>query len=74
MVNMFPSREIVERIRKKYKVGARVELLFMNDSQAPPQGTKGTVVYVDDTATVHVSWDNGSSLGAVYREDSIRLC
>ena len=28
-----------------------------------PEGTKGTVLVVDDTGTIHVKWDNGSSLG-----------
>lgn len=45
----FPSRETVERIRKQYPVGCRVELLRMDDAQAPLIGTKGTVQYVDDT-------------------------
>jgi hypothetical protein len=44
----------------------------MDDGQAPPEGTKGTVMYVDDVGTVHVSWENGSSLGAVLGEDVIR--
>lgn len=47
----FPSKEIVERVRKKYSAGTRVELLKMDDCQAPPTGTKGTVTGVDDTAS-----------------------
>ena len=39
----FPSREIVERIRREYPAGTRVELVRMDDVQAPPAGTKGTV-------------------------------
>ena len=39
----FPSREIVERIRREYPAGTRVELVRMDDAQAPPAGTKGTV-------------------------------
>lgn len=54
----FPSKEIVERVRRQYPVGCRVELTQMDDMQAPPIGTKGTVVGVDDTATMilAVSW------------------
>jgi len=37
----------------------------MDDPQAPPVGTKGTVTRVDDTGTIHVKWDNGSGLGIV---------
>ena len=65
----FPSRDIVERVRKEYPKGTRVELVKMDDSQAPPIGTKGTVKGVDDTASIMVSWDNGSSLNVIYGED-----
>lgn len=68
----FPSKEIVERVRKQYPVGCRVELTHMDDVQAPPIGTKGTVIGVDDTASVMVRWDNGSGLNVVYGEDSCR--
>lgn len=72
MNNNFPSRETVERIRKQYPVGCRVELLRMDDAQAPPIGTKGTVRYVDDLGSLGVAWDNGSSLQVVYGEDLCR--
>ena len=68
----FPSREIVERVRAEYPVGTRVELVQMEDKQAPPIGTKGTVRGVDDTASIMVSWDNGSGLNVVYGEDECR--
>ncbi|NCC69926.1 MAG: DUF4314 domain-containing protein, partial [Clostridia bacterium] len=51
----FPSKEIVERIRRQFPAGCRVELLRMDDVQAPPIGTKGTVTGVDDTASVMVN-------------------
>lgn len=68
----FPSKEIVERVRRQYPVGTRVELLHMDDVQAPPIGTKGTVEGVDDTASLLVDWDNGSHLNVIYGEDSVR--
>lgn len=68
----FPSRDIVERVRKEYPTGARVELVRMDDVQAPSIGTKGTVRGVDDTASIMVSWDNGSSLNVIYGEDKCR--
>lgn len=68
----FPNRETVERVRREYPVGCRVELVRMDDVQAPPEGTKGTVVGVDDTASVMVQRDNGSGLNVVYGEDVIR--
>jgi len=72
MNSNFPSTETVERIRKHYPVGCRVELLRMDDPQAPPIGTKGTVRYVDDIGSLGVAWDNGSSLQVVYGEDLCR--
>lgn len=68
----FPSREIGERIRREYPAGTRVELVQMDDAQAPPVGTKGTVKGVDDTGSLLMRWDNGSGLNVVYREDIVR--
>lgn len=68
----FPSKEIVEMVRRQYPKGCRVELVRMDDVQAPPAGTKGTVIGVDDTASIMVKWDNGSGLNVVYGEDSCR--
>ena len=68
----FPSREIVETIRNEFPKGTRVELIKMDDVQAPPVYTKGTVRGVDDTGSIMVSWDNGSSLNVVYGEDICR--
>lgn len=68
----FPRREVVEQVRKEYPVGCRVELTHMEDLQAPPIGTKGTVRGVDDTGSIMVVWDNGSRLNVVYGEDSCR--
>ena len=69
----FPSRAIVEALRKQYPAGTRVELLEMNDPQAPPLGTLGTVIGVDDIGSVMVHWDTGGSLSVVYGEDRIRI-
>ena len=69
---MFVRKEIIERLRKEYPVGTRVELIRMDDIQAPPIGTCGTVSGVDDAASIMISWDNGSSLSVVYGEDLCR--
>lgn len=65
--------EILKMIKENYPIGARVELLHMEDPHAPPYGTKGTVRWVDDIGTIHVSWDCGGRLGVVYGEDSCRI-
>ena len=70
MTNNFPNSKIVERLRKRYPEGCRVKLIQMDDIMAPPAGTCGTVSYVDDTGSIHVNWDTGSTLAIVYGVDS----
>lgn len=55
------SKERLHHLREKYPVGCRVELLRMDDIQAPVIGTKGTVIGVDDIGSIMVSWDTGSN-------------
>ena len=69
---MFIKREIVERLRNQYPAGTRVELIRMEDEQAPPIGTRGTVVGVDDMGSIMVAWDSGGSLSVLYGEDLCR--
>lgn len=67
------SEQTVERLRKEYPKGCRVELLHMDDPYSKlKHGDKGTVIGVDDIGTIHVSWDCGSSIGVAYGEDSCR--
>lgn len=68
----FPNKETVERIRREYPAGARVELVRMEDVQAPPVGTKGTVLGVDDIGSLLMLWDTGSGLNVVYGEDIVK--
>ena len=68
----FPNKETVERIRRMYPAGTRVELLAMDDPQAPSVGTKGTVLGVDDTGSLLMKWDNGSGLNVVWQQDRVR--
>lgn len=67
-----PNKELLNSLRKQYPVGSRVELVKMDDVQAPPIGTKGTVTGVDDIGSVMVRWDNGCGLHVVYGEDICR--
>ena len=68
----YPSKAVVEVLRRQYPVGTRVELVRMADPQAPPIGTKGTVLGVDDIGSIMVAWDSGGSLNVVYGEDICR--
>lgn len=66
------SREALQALRESFPKGTRVELVQMDDPQAPPIGTKGTVIGVDDIGSIMVSWDNGSGLNVAYGEDICR--
>ena len=68
----FPNKTTVDLIRSQYPAGTRVELVQMDDAQAPPVGTLGTVWGVDDTGSIMVHWDNGSGLNVVYGVDVCR--
>ena len=68
----FPDRETVERVRREYPAGTLVELVKMDDAFAPPVGTVGEVLAVDDTASLIMRWSNGSGLNVVYGEDKVR--
>ena len=67
-----PRRETIEMLRCQYPAGCRVELTQMEDPQAPPVGTLGTVIGVDDIGSIMVAWDNGSSLSVAFGEDHCR--
>ena len=68
----FPSKAVVEGLRRQYPAGTRVELVRMDDPQAPPIGTKGTVRGVDDIGSIMVAWDNGCGLSVAYGADVCR--
>lgn len=65
------SREIIEKLKEIYPSGTRVKLIQMEDIQAPPTGTLGTVYGVDAIGSILVKWDNGSTLNVIFREDII---
>ena len=68
----FPGKNQVEATRVRYPKGCRVVLLDMDDTQAPPPGTEGTVRGVDDAGQIMVAWDTGSSLSLIPGVDSFR--
>ncbi len=63
------SNEQLRRLREQYPAGCRVELLRMDDPQAPPVGTRGTVIGVDDIGSIMVRWDNGCGLSVAWGGD-----
>ena len=64
---------VAKDLKERYPRGTRIMLLSMGDDPRPiERGTRGTVRFVDDLATVHCDFDNGRSLGLAYGEDRYR--
>jgi len=63
------ANRLLSAIKAMYPAGTRVRLVRMDDLQAPPSGTEGTVASIDDMGQIHVSWDNGSGLALIYGKD-----
>lgn len=70
---MLRSKKSADEVRRMYPKGTIVELVKMEDVQAPPVGTRGTVRGVDDLGSIMVSWDNGSGLNVIPGEDIVRI-
>ena len=68
----WPTKEEVEQVRREYPPGTIVRLVRMDDPQAPPSGTTGKVIGVDDTASLLVEWQTGSSLNVLYGIDQVK--
>ena len=60
-------------IKEQYPKGTRVQLTHMDDIQAPPIGTLGTVMGVDDIGSIMVLWDTGSTLSVTDADECVRI-
>ena len=67
------TKEEVEQIKQQYVAGTKIELIKMYDFQAPPTGTKGFIDFVDNLGTIHMKWENGSTLGLVVGTDEFKI-
>lgn len=65
-------KERVAQLRKQYPKGTKIELLEMDDVQAPPVGTVGIIQGVDDLGSLLVRWGNGSSLSVIDGVDRVK--
>lgn len=66
---MIYSPERIEGLRKSF-LGKRVRLIRTTDPYTHLKyGDEGVIDFIDDEATFHVKWDNGSSLGLIDKED-----
>ena len=59
--------------KKRYPKGTHIELIYMDDPQAPPTGTRGIVDFVDDIGQIHVKWENGSGLALNTDYDTFKV-
>ncbi len=69
----FSNKKQLAMLREKYPAGTTMQLISMDDEQAPPVGTIGEVQFVDDAGGVHVKWQNGSSLALIPGVDSVAI-
>ena len=69
--NEMTPRQVAE-CRLNYPPGTRILLEHMEDKFAVPDGTRGTVDYVDDAGQIHMRWDNGRTLAIIPQVDSFR--
>ncbi len=67
------NKEELQQLRALYTPGTWIKLIYMDDKQAPKPGTFGIVKYVDDAGTIHMKWNNGSSLGLIVDKDKFEI-
>ena len=60
-----PNKQELAALREKYPVGTKIILHHMDDPYPVPDGTVGTVEYVDDGGNIHTVWENGSTLAVI---------
>ena len=70
----FPSESYLEQLRKKYPVGTKLQLISMRNEKYPIlSGTVGVVTHIDDAGSIHMRWENGSSLALIPEIDSFQI-
>ena len=70
----FPNKAYLEQLRKAYPAGTKIQLISMRDETYPIlPGTVGEVTHIDDAGSVHMKWENGSSLALIPEVDSFRV-
>ena len=72
MFNEFPDQRTVDRLRTLYPTGTRVVLEKMDDPYTRLRpGDSGKVVHIAAAGGIHIQWDNGSCLAAIYGVDYV---
>lgn len=69
----FPNKAYLENLRKQYPVGTKIQLISMRNEKYPVlPGTVGEVTHIDDAGSIHMRWENGSSLALIPEIDSFQ--
>lgn len=64
----------VDDVKKTYPKGTRIKLIAYGYSFTnKKEGLLGTVILVDDFGTIHMEWDDGSSVGLIVGEDQFTI-
>ena len=70
----FPNKAYLEQLRKQYPKGTKLQMITMRNEKYPgPPGTVGEVTHIDDMGSIHMKWENGSSLAIIPEVDSFRV-
>ena len=70
----FSNEKEIARLREKYPVGTKIQLISMHDEKYPVlPGTVGEVTHIDDMGSIHMKWENGSSLAIIPEVDSFKV-
>lgn len=67
------TNEQVRAMKEIFTPGTRIKLEWMKDPYGLPDGSLGTVDFVDDAGQIQMKWDNGSSLALIYGTDVFRI-
>lgn len=71
--NLINSKEL-EELREKYPSETRIKLLkSLDDIQPIEAGSTGEVDYIDDAGSIHMKWDNGSTLALIENVDCFEI-
>ena len=70
----FPNKNYLAQLRKQYPIGTKIQLISMRDEKYPIlPGTIGEVTHIDDMGSIHMKWQNGSSLALIPEVDSFKV-
>lgn len=72
-MNVTNNHAFVDAMRRLFTPGMRIKLVSMKDPSGVPDGTTGTIDFVDDAGQIQMKWDNGSSLALIYGEDLFQI-